>query len=93
MENLFEGAIINISNIAEEPHIVLSTVEHDEKVYALITEVEGNVNLKKMQINRVSFDITKAVVISYNKKNGEVIYDSNKEIIKELIHKIKSYNQ
>ena len=93
MENLFVGAIINISNIAKEPHIVLSTVEHDEKVYALITEVEGNVNLKNMQINRVSFDITKSVVISYNKKTEEVVYDSNEEIIKELIHKIKNYKQ
>lgn len=88
MDNLSEGSIIAIPNITEGANIVLSTVEHNEKKYALITAVDGEINMEKYAIKSISFDITKAVVISYNKNTGEILYDSNVDIVKELIEKI-----
>lgn len=44
--------------------------------------------MEKYAIKSISFDITKAVVISYNKNTGEILYDSNVDIVKELIEKI-----
>jgi len=90
MENLFIGAIITIPNIAQEPHLVLSTIERDEKKYALLTEVDGDVDLKTLKINKVTFDITKSFVVSYNKNTNEILYDPNEEIINEFIHKIEN---
>lgn len=88
MENLFVGSIITIPNIAEGANIVLSTVEHDDKKYALITAVEGDVNVKESTINNITFNISKSIAISYNKTTGDILYDSNEDIIKELVDKM-----
>lgn len=88
MENLFVGSIITIPNIAEGANIVLSTVEHDDKKYALITSVEGEVNTKELTINSITFNISKSIAISYNKSTGDIMYESNEDVIKELVDKM-----
>ena len=88
MESLFVGSIITIPDIAEGANIVLSVVEHDDKKYALITSVEGEANIKELTINSITFNISKSIAISYNKSTGDIMYESNEEVIKELVDKM-----
>lgn len=89
MENLLVGSIITIPTFAEGANLVLSTLDNNEKIYALLTPVEGNIDTQKAKIEDISINISKSIAISYNKKSGEMLYVTNKEIIKDLFDNIK----
>ena len=89
MENLFVGSVITIPTFAEGSNLVISTLDRNNKRYALLIPVEGKIDTKKQKIKDASLNLLQSIAISYNKSTGEMLYVTNKEIIKELFDNIK----
>lgn len=90
MDKLLVGNIITVPGVLEGTNIVLSRIEKENLIYALITKIDGKIDFKNQKITNTVIDISKSFVISYDKKTEKIDFDSNKEIIRLLLNKMKN---
>ena len=78
------GDIIYLSDEKDKKYVILSTKETNDKTYALITEFNAKINFKEKSITNTNIDLSKAILIAKNNFNGEITFESDKNIILEL---------
>lgn len=78
------GDIIYLSDEKDKKYVILSTKETNDKTYALITEFNAEINFKEKSITNANIDLSRAILISKNNFNGEITFESDKNIILEL---------
>ena len=78
------GDIIYLSDEKDKKYVILSTKETNDKTYALITEFNAEINFKEKSITNANIDLSRAILIAKNNFNGEITFESDKNIILEL---------
>ena len=78
------GDIIYLSDEKDKKYVILSTKETNDKTYALITEFNAKINFKEKSITNANIDLSRAILIAKNNFNGEITFESDKNIILEL---------
>lgn len=78
------GDIVYLTDNRDINYIVLATKDCQEKQYALVTPFDAKINFKQRKIKDVNIDLKKAILISVNKVNKKVQFESDKKIISDL---------
>ncbi len=89
MQNSFKkGTVVKLDQNAQENYIVVESMDKDNKEYILLTTCEGDMDLENKVMKNMKIDFSKLVMVCYDKENNTFSYDSNQEIIGDLIKKL-----
>lgn len=81
------GMVIKLDENSDKKYIIIEHIKKEKKIYMLVTDFEGEINLEEQLVKNMKIDYSKIFMISYNQETNEFIYDKDKEMIDFLIAK------
>lgn len=86
--SLKKGTVVKLDENAKENYIVVESMDKDNKEYILLTTCEGEIDIESKVMKNMKVDFSKLFMVCYDKENDTFSYDSNREIISDLIKKL-----
>lgn len=87
-QNFKKGMIVKLEENSDKKYVILENMSKDNKEYILLTDCEGEIDLKNKVVNNMKVDFSKLFMVCYDKENDTFSYDSNREIITTLIKRL-----
>lgn len=85
---LKKGLVLKLNKDEDKQYIVLESLVKDNKEYALLTDIEGEIDIENSRMNNIRVDYSKTFMVSYDREQKGLTFETNDEILQEMLKNV-----